>query len=228
MTMLAAKNLIVSALLTMALPAMAGTTLLDFEGVSATRTALTVNNPYAALGIGFTANSYSAASNKALVNPGDAYFYRGLDANGKTANRGALVLWDGRTDTGVFSFYMNVAQGFDTSFGLSYTSGASGTVQIFSGENGSGDLISDLGLVRSKTCAADTRYLCEWSDANIDLKGQVGRSIRFTGQNTQLIFDDLKLQLHEDPTNPIPEPGGLALSLAALGALVWGRKRTAL
>lgn len=226
MTMLAAKNLIVSALLALALPAMAGTTLLDFEEVSATTTALSVSNPYKALGIDFTANAYSAASKKALVNPGGGLFYRGLDASGFTGNRGALVLWDGDSDTGIVSFIINVAQGFDTSFGLSYTTAARGSVQIYSGENGSGDVIGNLGLVRSSPCAT-TDYLCEWNDAAIDLKGQVGRSIRFTGQNTQLIFDDFKLQLHDAPTNPIPEPTGLALSLAALGALAWARKRAA-
>lgn len=221
--MLAAKTLIATALLALTLPAMASTTLLDFEQISATTTALSTSQPYAGLGIDFGANAFGVVSKKARVNPGSGNFYRDLDADGKTSNRGALFLWDGKTDAGVFSFLINVADGFDTNFGLSYTSAlnAGGSVQVFSEANGGGESLGGLVLQGSASCA-NTQFLCTWKDETIDLKDKVGRSILISGSNAQFFFDDLRLNLH---STQVPEPGGVALSLAALGALAWSRSK---
>jgi hypothetical protein len=223
--MLAAKTLIATALLALTLPALAGTTLLDFEQISATTTALAISKPYTGLGIDFGANAYGIVSSKARVNPGEGNFYRDLDADGKTSNRGALFLWDGQTDTGFFSFFINVADGFDTSFALSYTSGlnAAGSVQVFSEKDGGGESLGGVVLQGSASCA-NTAYLCTWKDESVDLKGKIGRSILISGSNAQFIFDDFKLNLHSG-SGQVPEPGGVALSLAALGALAWSRSK---
>lgn len=220
--MFAAKTLIATALLALALPSMAGTTLLDFEQISATTTALSNSKPYTGLGIDFSANAYGIASRKARVNAGSGWFYRDLEADGKTANRGGLFLWDGATDTGFFSFIINVEDGFDTDFGLSYTSAlnAGGSVQVFSEKDGGGESLGGLVLQGSAACP-DTDYLCTWKDETIDLKDKVGRSILISGSNAQFIFDDFRLNLHAG--TQVPEPGGVALSLAALGALAWSR-----
>lgn len=223
--MLAAKSLIAAAAIAMSLPAMAGTTLLDFETVSNVTTALAVSNPYSAQGINFSANAYSAVSDKARVNPGDGSFYRDLMPDGKTDNRGALVLWDGQSGQGqgTFSFLINVAAGFDTSVDFSYATGLfnGGRVDIFSELNGAGATVAELALSATGSCE-NTSYLCKWNDATIGLQGKVGHSIRFTGSNALLIFDDLKFQRN---FQQVPEPGGVALSFAALGALAWGRSK---
>lgn len=226
--MRAAKTLITAALMALAVPALAGTTLLDFESVSSVTTDLSKDKLYAGLGINFTTNAWSAASRKAKTDPGEGYFYRGLDANGFTNNRGGLWIWDGDTDTGELSFFINVAKGFNTEFGLSYTTGdgVAGRVEIYSEENGKGELVNDLALASTGACPADPSYLCKWNDPTISLNGKVGKSIRITGANTQLIFDDFRFQLNGGGTQ-VPEPGGVALSLAALGALAWSRKRKA-
>lgn len=222
--MLAAKTLIATALLALALPSMAGTTLLDFEQISATTTALSTSQPYSGMGIDFGANAYGIVSSKARVDPGEGDFYRALEADGKTANRGALILWDNSSGSGARTFVINIADGFDTSFGLSYTSAliASGSVQVFSEQNGGGDSLGSLVLQGSAACP-DTRYWCTWKDETIDLKDKVGRSIVVSGSNAQFIFDDFRLNLHAGTGTQVPEPGGVALSLAALCALAWSR-----
>jgi hypothetical protein len=222
--MLAAKSLIAAAVMALSLPTLAGTTLLDFESVSDITTAMTVSNPYSALGFNFSANAYSAASDKARVKPGDGSFYRDLKPDGKTDNRGALVLWDGKSGQGegIFSFLINVADGFDTSVDLSYATGLfnGGQVEVFSDVDGAGSAVAGLALTATGSCE-NAGYICKWNDATIDLQGKVGRSIRFTGSNALLIFDDLKFQRN----GQVPEPGGVALSLAALGALAWSRSK---
>ena len=142
-----------------------------------------------------------------------------MKPDGKTDNRGALVLWDGISGTGegVFSFLINVVDGFDTSVDLSYATGLfnGGQVVVFSELNGGGSAVAALALTSAGGCD-NTDYICKWHIATIGLQGKVGHSMRFTGSNELLIFDDLKFQRNGQS---VPEPGGVALSLAALGAL---------
>jgi len=218
---------IASALLALTLPAFAGTTLLDFESVPAATTDMTVGNPYAAQGISFTKNAWSIASKIAQSEPGDGNFFRGLDANGKSLTRGALHLTlNPNAPAGNTSpdFLMNVAEGFDTDFSMLYAASMSGggQVSIYSGLDGQGDELGTFDLIKGAPCELKVGWLCNWTKAGVDFAG-VAHSIRFTGDDGQFFFDDIRMQRN----NAVPEPSSVALSLAALGALVWSRKRSA-
>lgn len=232
--MLAAKILSVSAMLAVALPALAAPTTLDFEQVAAATTQLSTTDLYKDLGISFSGAGWGIASVLAQTAPGEGNFYRGKINNPDlsqdppffSANRGAVLLQDKTVLTGVpVSFIINVEAGFSDSFDLSYTSDRLGTgnVSIFSGLNGQGSNLGGFGLQGIGSCA-DT-YFCNWkSDTKTLAAGERGRSIVITGSNALFFVDDFSFNLS---TKPVPEPGGLALSLAALGALAWARKRTA-
>ncbi|MCV2354719.1 hypothetical protein LNV09_11160 [Paucibacter sp. B2R-40] len=230
--MLAAKTLIASALLGLASSAMTAPTTLDFEKVDAKTTLLSTTQLYKDLGVSFSGGGFGVASSIAKTDPGDGNFYRGkIDAPNQSppfysANRGAVILWDGGTSTEA-TFVINVKDGFNDDFFLSYSSAdfaTSGAVKIFSEANGGGDNLGgiDLQLTGQQGCAG---FLCNWNDAHSTIaNGKIGKSIVITGGNGLFYLDDFKLNLLGDGTH-VPEPGGVALSLAALAALAWSRTK---
>jgi len=225
-----AQKFIASACLALTLPAFAGTTLLDFESVPAATTSLSVANLYAGQGISFSQNAWSMVSKIAQTDPGEGNFFRGLDANSKSLTRGALHLAVNPAAPPVGStqqFVMNVAAGFDTDFSLLYAASISGggQVSIFSDADGQGQQLGSFDLSSGSVCEPREGWLCSWTEASLKFSGKA-HSIRFSGDDGQFLFDDIRLQLNQSG-NPVPEPGGVALSLAALGALAWNRKRRA-
>ncbi|MCV2349970.1 PEP-CTERM sorting domain-containing protein [Paucibacter sp. Y2R2-4] len=202
--------------------------MLDFESVPAATTDMTLGNPYAAQGISFSKNAWSMASKIAQSNPGDGNFFRGLDANNKSLTRGALHLAlnpDAPPTQADQAFVINVAEGFDTDFSLLYAASISGKgqISIFSNADGLGDVLGSVDLIEGAQCVIRPGWLCNWTPAGVQFSG-VAHSIRISGNDGQFLFDDIRLQLNQGG-NPVPEPGGMALSLAALGALAWSRKR---
>jgi len=230
------QKLIGGALLALTLPAVAGTTLLDFESVLAATTDLTVVNPYAAKGISFTKNAWSMASAApGTSNPGEGKFFRDASFFG-SPTRGALHLALDPAGLGGNSqqaFFINIESGFDTNFSMLYAASISGKgdVAVFSGANGEGDKLGGFDMAPGAECLSPTTgqvlngWLCNWVEGRFAFQG-TAHSIRISGDDAQFFFDDIRLQLNGN-TNPVPEPGGVALSLAALGALAWSRKRSA-
>ncbi len=224
------QKFIASALMVLSLPALASTSLLDFESVAAATTDMSLSNPYAAQGISFSANAWSMVSKIAQSDPGSGNFFRGLDANNKSLTRGALHLaidpstLPGNVDP---TLVINVAEGFDTDFSLLYAASISGKgkVSVFSATDGLGDELASFDLNEGAACDIKPGWLCNWTAAGAQFSG-LAHSIRISGNDGQFLFDDIRLQRNTG-SNPVPEPGGLALSLAALGALAWGRKRRA-
>jgi hypothetical protein len=223
------QKFIGSALLALTLPAFAGTTLLDFESVPAATTDMTAGNPYAAQGISFSKNAWSMASAaEGTPDPGDGRFYRDPIKWG-SPTRGALHLALNPASPGGSAqqeFFINIKEGFDTDFSMLYVassgSSTSGNVSLFSGLNGEGSVLSGFDLTPGVSCGS---WLCNWVQVGAAFQG-TAHSIRIRGDDAQFFFDDIRLHLNGS-TNPVPEPGALALSLTALGAWVWSRKRRA-
>ena len=244
------KNLMVLAIMTLCLPAMAAPIFLDFENVPTDPSR--VGKAYEdSLGVSFSDNAWSSVSvfnNENAKNPGS--FFRAV---GNRFTRGALTLSANPLNPPVGgpidgSFFINVEQGFKDSFSMLYTAATNarnnGVVRVYSEINGGGDSLSvnsGLGTTATSPLASaplqaqsvcidpDTGkaapdFYCTWARLELGFAG-TARSIEVSGDFTKYFFDDLQLGATGGGGGTVPEPSGVALSLAALGALAWTRQR---
>jgi len=218
--MRALKTLVASTLLAVAVPSFAEPLTIDFETVPSGINA--IGDTYD--GFHFTANAWS------IIASGQG----GLgNFTGAPTPIGALFLSADPLQPGgpgddpeSVSFVINVDQGFTESFGLWYTSTALGfgRVQVFSGANGSGDSLGAFDLTPRPACIQAPTLVCNWLESSVGFTG-TAFSIVVSGADSQFYFDNLRFGNLLDDGGNVPEPGGVALSLAALGALAWTRKR---
>jgi len=111
---------------------------------------------------------------------------------------------------------MNVATGIYGFFSLFYSTAADVSIDVFSGLNGSGDLLSSLTLfANAQNGCSDTLY-CNWDLAELSFGG-VAQSIQFGGA-AGAGFDNV--------TFAVPSPATNGLMLTGLGGLaLLGRRR---
>lgn len=90
-----------------------------------------------------------------------------------------------------------------------------GTVQIFSGTDGTGTLLASLNLTNSTTgCGSPYNAdFCPFSPVTLTFVG-TARSVVFGGTAGQLVLDDISLGI-----SPLPEPGTWAMMLIGFGAI---------
>jgi len=113
---------------------------------------------------------------------------------------------------------MNVAQGFSGLFAFSYasTAAASGAVSIWSGLNGTGDLLASFDLLGNSAGCTSPGW-CSF-DALSGSLSRVAYSMTFGGDPT-IAFDNIAL-------NTVPEPASLLLvSLGLAGLTAQARRR---
>lgn len=225
--MLALKTLAASAALALTVPAFASPTTLDFE--TAPLVATKVLDTYLALGINFSASAWAAASKG--IDP-DAYgnFYNA--PNDFTGDRGAVTLTSeayplpGQIPTGPNSFTISIKDGFDDFFRLRYTGEAGTTISAY---DINGTLLTSISGAALSAAGCEPGFSCNWTSLQLDLTGTAAYSVTVAGTNGKQWFDDITFgNLLPAAGGPVevPEPGGVALSLAALGALAWSRKRS--
>jgi len=219
--MLALKNLLASAVLATVMPTIAAPIFLDFED-SPLELALVGNTYEKKFGVVFTDNAYSLHSYLSVPPPiSGGNFYR-------PSSKAALGLFSTALAESA-SFYINVAAGFGETFKFLYTTtelaNTANFVNLYSGENGTGSLIRSTTLDRTNICA--NNIYCNWDEAALDFTGTV-KSVLVSGRNGGYFFDNMTFGplASPPPGTDLPEPGGIALSLAALGALAWTRKRS--
>jgi hypothetical protein len=113
-------------------------------------------------------------------------------------------------------------QGFFSSVSFYYSSVAASTVSLFSGLDGTGDLLGTLSLSANaqQNGCSDTPY-CYWSLASLAFTG-VAHSIQFGDAAGNAGFDDVKFT----PV-PVPAAGWLLVSGAGLVA-AWRRRKNQL
>ena len=127
--------------------------------------------------------------------------------------------------------YMNVAAGFDTGFSFNYVGNFSGSVGVYDGLNGTGNLLTSVSLTPNQgSCPGYGAQFCPFSPAGANFVG-IARSVSFGGVANQIAFDDITFGSANPsgPVNPVPEPGSLALvGLALVGmATVSARRKAA-
>jgi hypothetical protein len=119
---------------------------------------------------------------------------------------------------------MNVPGGFTTGFSFFYTSNFPGTVTVWDGLDGAGNLLASLNFpALESNCGGDPSgdFNC-WSAVGVAFSG-VAKSVNFGGTRNQVSFDNITLG-SRDPGGEIPEPGSMGLLASGLVA-VWLRRR---
>lgn len=177
-------------------------TVLDFEGVNATYPSgyANVQNFYNGgtssdgtsgtnFGIGFTANALAICLNT----PGISCSNTSRGGLGNPASAlGALFFLDGAET------FMNVPAGFDTGFSFFYTApNQPGTVSVFDGLNGTGNLLATLNLPTTLS-GCDSSFgagFCPFFASGIGFSG-IAQSISFAGVANQVVFDDVTFGQH--------------------------------
>lgn len=218
--MKALKTLVASTLIAVAAPSMANP-VLDFQVGGFATQSLFTNNPYAGSNISFSQNALNVASSYKAGGEGN-FFQPPVvpDASVRALYVGNISPVD------IF-----VGDHFDDELNFSFTTGASGTgrAEVYgdADANGQRSLLGFINLGGSGTECKDENgspvvgYYCVWSNANF--RGFTGASmIRLSASSGEFFVDNI--QLGRGGSN-VPEPGSIALSLAALGALACSRKR---
>ncbi|MDY0743882.1 PEP-CTERM sorting domain-containing protein [Paucibacter sp. R3-3] len=157
---------------------------------------------------------------------GRGSFYGSTDPTAPpTSNVGALTLV-------ADSFLISIADGFNGLFTIDFAGQGEAHLAAF---DRAGNMIGD-PFASSSTdnsgCVyqSDSDYSCNWKTLSFDLGADTQiYSVEVFGASDLEWFDNITIA-HVGPndTDTVPEPGTIALSLAALGALGWSRTRIAL
>lgn len=108
------------------------------------------------------------------------------------------------------NIFVNVAAGFTTGFSFNYTAiNVGGTVNVWSGLNGTGTLLASLVLptTASGPCPGYGAGFCPFVPVGVSFAG-TAQSIDFGGVANQIVFDDVTFG---SATPGVPEPGTLAM-----------------
>lgn len=218
--MKALKTLVASTLIAVAAPSMANP-VLDFQVGGFATQSLFTNNPYASSNISFSQNALNVASSYKAG--GEGNFFQPPVVPGASVR--ALYV-SNSSSVDIF-----VGDHFDDELKISFTTGASGAGKALvygdADANGQRSVLGSLDLAGAGTECKDENgqpvqgYYCVWS--TVTLKGFTGASLISLSASSGEFFLD-NIQLGRGGSN-VPEPGSIALSLAALGALAFTRKR---
>jgi hypothetical protein len=125
---------------------------------------------------------------------------------------------------------MDVDGGFDTGFSFNYVAISNpGSVQVFSGPNGTGSLLTTLALptTPSGPCPGYSAGFCPFFPVGVSFSG-TAQSVVFAGVGNQIVFDDITFgSAIPGPDPVVPEPGTIGLVTASLGVLFQVSRRRA-
>lgn len=120
------------------------------------------------------------------------------------------------------SAFMNVALGFSGSLSLAYasTQAVSAGVKVYSGLNGSGNLLGSLNLAANASSGCSSSAYCRFDVASLAFAG-TARSVSLGGGAPNVLFDDIHI-------NTVPTPATSWLVMAGLfGVAATARRRSA-
>lgn len=127
---------------------------------------------------------------------------------------------DGFVDSAV----MNVAGGFSTGVSFFYMYAVS--VEVWSGENGTGTLLAQL-IPTYPVDPPSCGYYCVWYSDGISFDG-VAHSVTFDGYYDVSLIDSVSIGTTVPLAVPVPEPATVWLMLGgviALGGAAWAKRR---
>ena len=181
-----------------ATPAFAGVVMIDFEAVTSFAS---IGNTYAASGVSFGPDAQGLV-NDALgpyfshaPSPVGVMFLSGINAPDAA---------------------MNVAGGFyGLSFFYSSAQAVTDAVQVWSGLDGTGDLISSFSLSENAALGCTDTAYCHW-DLLGGTFGRVAQSVTFAAGTQLAAFDNISV---------VPEPSSALLVGLAMTTLLVSRRR---
>jgi hypothetical protein len=208
-------------------PALGDTVVLKFEGIASP------SNPNPAIGnfynggggpsnnfgITFSTNALALCLNTLTVSCSNTS--RGGQGDPTSQGGGLFFLSGSQT-------FLDDAAGFTTGFSLFYTAvnGTGGSLDVFSGLDGTGTLLGTLALpVTTSNCPGYNAGFCPFFPVGVSFSG-TAESISFAGVANEIVFDDVTFG-SATPGQPstVPEPSSLMLVLTGAGAAVEGIRR---
>ena len=123
-----------------------------------------------------------------------------------------------------------MAAGFDTGFSFNCVGAINGSVGVYDGLNGTGNLLTTGNLTPNLgNCPGCSAGCCPFAAAGVNFSG-TARSVSFGGVANPIMFDNITFgsATPGDPGNHVPEPASLALvavGLLAAGACRQRRRR---
>ena len=96
------------------------------------------------------------------------------------------------TGTGV---WMNATKGFSNGFSFYYSNYTAGTVTVYDGLNGTGNVLKTISLPPTQTsadCPVTTAQFCRWQQSNNSFSG-IARSVSFSGAVNAIGFDNITI-----------------------------------
>jgi len=180
-------------------------------------------------GASFIGGAFSLGSKSA----GGIGNFEGLTDGGAHPTNNVAMIFnnDGVDQADPGKLVINFNAGFSTSFQMLYSAIGSfeGTgVEVWSGLDGTGTLLSSsdaFASLNQSGCAVT--IACAWGGINLDLGKSIAHSIVIHGPDDTYFFDNIIFGDLPSGTGggDVPEPTGTALTLAALGALAFTRRR---
>jgi hypothetical protein len=163
------------------------------------------------LGVSFASN----ATTLCLNTPGTTCSIASRGGLGDPASAFTAMYFPAGSGT---STSLSDAAGFTSGISFFYVSPVDpGSVQIFDGLNGTGNLLATLALpINGSACSSGAPFnaglYCPFSQVSLGFSG-TGRSVVFGGTAGTIVFDDITLGLG------LPEPATWAMMLLGFGAI---------
>ncbi|MDP1902474.1 MAG: PEP-CTERM sorting domain-containing protein [Rubrivivax sp.] len=184
-----------------AAPAFAGTITIDFE---AAPSFASVGSTYAASGVNF------GGAVQGLANDSFTTYFTNAPSP-----VGVMFVAPGGTAADAS---MNVDGDFyGLSFYYSSADASTDAVQVWSGTDGTGNLLASFSLVANATLGCTDSAYCHWDQLSASF-GSAARSVTFADSTAAAAFDNIGV---------IPEPSSVLLAGLALGAAFVTRRRAA-
>lgn len=120
---------------------------------------------------------------------------------------------------------MNVAAGFTTGFSFYYDCPANltGSINVYSGINGTGTLLASLTLPGTSVNSTEP-FFGNWTPIGVAFSG-TAESVDFSGTANEIAFSDVTLDSSTPILNPVPEPTTVLSGALLMLPLGWSALR---
>jgi hypothetical protein len=201
------KIAVATAVIMTALPTSASVVMLDFEGMQSYEN------------VGDFYNGGAGANYGVSVGAG-GWAWNSSDVPGVWANEPSpegILMFLGRTPADSF---INYSAGFTTGFSFFYTSLQTGSVSVYDGLSGTGNVLGTIALAaQDNVGCTETPNFCNWTNVGVSFSG-TALSVSFADVTELNVgFDNVTFGSAVASVAAVPEPETYALMLAGLAVV---------